>query len=143
MKITTLRGKNVALTGFGSRPRQELIQLIKQKGGRVSGNWGRVTSATDILVRGDPHVSWKHGTFGKKEARAAELIRKGSSVCVILASDLEKLLQGRAVTEFSPVGGFDVAALRAQTEAIRLDERRITNQRLEQGKLRQLHLGQA
>jgi hypothetical protein len=139
-RIKTLHGLTVSLTGFCSRPRYELVQLIRRKHGRVIGDAARVTTGTDILVRGHSQ-NWKHGTFGKKEARAAELIRKGSKLCVILSEDLERLLQDRPVSEFSPVAGYDVSLLRAQADAADLDQSRLTNQRLEQGKLRALHLG--
>ncbi len=139
-RIKTLRGLNIALTGVCSRPRSELTQLIRRKGGRVMGDVARVTAETDILVRGYAQ-NWKHGTFGRKEARAADLIREGSNLSVILSDDLERLLEGRAVSEFSPVAGYNVSLLRAQVDAADLDQSRITNQRLEQGKLRELHLG--
>ena len=139
-RIKQLRGLNVALTGICSRPRSELTQLIRRKGGRVMGEVARVTADTDILVRGYSK-NWKHGTYGKKEARAAALIREGSSLAIILSEDLERLLKGHAVSEVSPVAGNDVALLRAQADAADLDQSRVTNQRLEQGKLRELHLG--
>lgn len=139
-RIKKLRGLNIALTGACSRPRSELVQSIKHKGGRVSGDVARVTAHTNILVRGQSS-NWKHGTFGRKEARAAKLIREGASLSVILSEDLERLLAGHAVSEFSPVAGNNVSRLRAQADATVLDRSRVTNQRLEQGKLRQIHLG--
>jgi len=139
-RIKQLRGLNIALTGICSRPRHELKQLVTRKGGRVSGDVARISAHTNILVRGQSK-NWKYGTFGRKEARAADLIREGANLSVILSEDLERLLTGRAVSEFSPVAGQNVSLLRAQADATELDQSRVTNQRLEQGKLRQLHLG--
>lgn len=145
-RVKTLRGCTIALTGFCTRPRAELIKLIKQSGGHVIDSRARITKNTDILVRGVSAI-WKHGTYGRKEARAAELIRNGYDLSVILDDDLERLFKGRTVYEFSPIAGKNVQVLRDEAEArkklkkpVQLDKLRITNQRTEQGMLRVLHL---
>ena len=110
-RIKSLRGLHVALTGTCSRPRSALTQQILRCGGRIAGERAGVTERTNLLVRG-ASPTWKHGLFGGKEARAANLIRSGSDLAVILSEDLDRLLEGSAVTEYPYVAGFDVEALR-------------------------------
>ena len=141
-RIRSLRGLTIALTGRCSWPRSELAARIKKKGGKVTSDSARVTQNTDILVRGQSD-QWKHGTFGKKEARAAELIREGSRLALILSEDLDRLLAGQLVKEYEYVAGHKVTVLRveSQADAFPLDKQGSTNVRLEQGTLRLLHLG--
>jgi hypothetical protein len=143
-RIRTLRGLRVALTGRCSTSRSDLTYEIESRGGKVSGVSARVTEDTDLLVRGASPL-WKHGSFGKKEARAAELIRSGSTLAIILAEDLDRLLEGHTVTEFPYVAGFEVNDLRSDSALERLgplDAAAIVNRRLEQARLRRLHFGE-
>ena len=152
-RIKSLRSLHVALTGTCSRSRSVLTQQIIRRGGKVTGEQADVTRRTNLLVRG-ASPSWKHGLFGNKEALAANLIRSGSDLAVILAEDLDRLLEGRAVLEYPYVAGFDVEALRTDATvaglppaATRFPQRRpvdaltVSSRRLEQARLRQLHFG--
>jgi hypothetical protein len=145
-RIESLRGRTVALTGKGSKNRDELVRRIKKKGGIVRHDKTSVTQDTNILVRGTSEA-WKHGSYGRKEERAAELIRGGSDLALLLSDGLDKLLQGRAAQECTYVAGHEVAVLRAEAKAeaearkLPLDAVGTTNVRLEQGALRVHHLG--
>jgi hypothetical protein len=145
-RIDTLRGKQVALTGRCSRSRAELADLIEEKGGAISSERGSVKLDTDILVRGQSG-NWSHGTFGKKEVRAARLIRQGGPLRVILSEDLERLFDGHPVEELPYVAGHEVDTLRAEAkvkaEAARgraLEAIGTATVRLEQPALRVFHL---
>src|SRR5687768_9292328 len=111
-EIQSLRGLTVALTGRGSESRRALTRLIREKGGKVVRYPTRVTGNTDILVRGQSDL-WKYGTFGRKEAKAAELVRGGSQLSLILSEDLDRLLAGRPVEEYPYVAGQHIATLHA------------------------------
>jgi hypothetical protein len=146
-RIRSLQGLQIALTGKCSRPRWEIAQLIKRKGGKLTGDRAPVTKNTHILVRGGSPL-WKHGDFGNKEEKAADLIRSGAHLAVILSDDLDRLLCGKSVNEVQFVGGFDVDDLRAEAELSSqllvsgsLDATTLSSRRIEQAQLRHLHFG--
>jgi hypothetical protein len=146
-RIHSLKGLEIALTGNCGLKRHELTRLIKRKGGKVTGYPTIVTKNTDILVRGSSPF-WKHGDFGTKEKKAAELISLNHPISVILSEDLDRLLNGQSVKEIQFVAGNDVDLLRAEAElqsfnatSENLDLPIISSRRLEQARLRQLHFG--
>lgn len=146
-RIRDLRGRRVAITGNCSIPRAELIQRIKRHGGCVSGERAEISNQTNILVRGASPF-WKHGSFGTKEERAADLIRAGFDLSVILSEDLDRLLRGKTVIEQRYIAGSDVDELRADAVLAKqfadlgaLDAPAIVWRRLEQAHLRHLHFG--
>jgi hypothetical protein len=154
-RIKSLRGIHVALTGTCSLPRAELSRQIAKRGGKISGKRAWVDSSTQLLVRGKS-PSWKHGSFGTKEAQAAKLIRSGSDLAVILSADLEQLLEGHSVWEYPFIAGVEVEELRneAELEDLRsgntaarrrfrgpLDATTTISRRLEQAALREHHFG--
>ena len=101
-RVKTIRELNVALTGScgiggGLMPRSELKELIAHKGGRIKGERARVTEETDILVRGNS-PTWKHSTYERTDARAAEFIRNGAALSVILAPKGRCLVRNRLMS---------------------------------------------
>ena len=142
-RISTLRGKVVAITGTGESPgsRRDLISDIKRCGGRLTAD-GNVTRATEILVRGESPF-WKHGNHGTKEEKAASLIRKGADLSMILSQDLRRLCAGKAVLESAIVAGVPVNQLRmeASYNGLALDVRGVAVRRGEQSSMRRVVIG--
>lgn len=149
-RVKLARNVVVALTGICGEPRFVLIEKIAKRGGIVSDDKGRVTFDTEILVRG-VSSQWKHGLYGTKEEKAFDLIRDGSPLSIVLAEDLPRLLQGKAVREYPFVAGYEVDLLRVEGEAGRrktsgssaptmpkgkLDKKTVVTSRQEQGFLR-------
>jgi len=60
-RITSLRGKRIAFTGFLSRPRSEAIAAAKKAGAVVQSKPGQLT---DVLVRGKPNKLQIAGNVG-------------------------------------------------------------------------------
>jgi hypothetical protein len=91
--LTTLAGESVAFTGRAWRPRFELQRIVRRTGGTTTPR-GDVTADTTVLVRG-ACATWKYGDYGRKERRAASLVRRGHSVAVVHDFEFRRLLEER------------------------------------------------
>jgi hypothetical protein len=87
--LRKIKGEHVAFTGRAWLSRQQLQKVVGRKGGIPTSH---VTAATTVLVRGDSSV-WAFGDYGTKELKAAQLIRKGASISLILDSEFRKLME--------------------------------------------------
>ena len=92
-RLTSLRGRHVALTGNCGQPRPELVRAIRRMGGSATDS-GAVTSNTTVFVRGESD-NFKFGEYGAKEARIASLIRGGSEIAVVTSYQFERFLRTR------------------------------------------------
>ncbi|MGH9615102.1 MAG: hypothetical protein ACRD28_00065 [Acidobacteriaceae bacterium] len=90
--------------------RKDLCKEVERQGGKTSG--GSLSSRSTILVRG----RWQENEAGKKERRAAEMIRHGSGISVVAAEEFQKLLErGRPAKVMDRVAGEPVEWLRGST----------------------------
>ena len=80
-RVSSLKGKGVAFTGFLSRPRADAIKAARRAGATVQSKPGRTT---DILVRGKPNALQVAGAdAGTKLMEVRRLAAKGHRVTVI------------------------------------------------------------
>lgn len=155
-RLRSIRGYNIALTGICSRPRTELVRLVKQRGGIITSK-ARVTSEPTILVRGTSK-RWFFGGHGMKESSLAWHIRDGLRGHLVYADAFEAFLsRGTPMPTAEFIAGEEVASLKEAYRAgdgetygglIRPQQRvapgeRVveTRQRTEQARLRTLLLG--
>jgi hypothetical protein len=106
---------------------------------------GHVTGDTTVLVRGDSSV-WAFGDYGTKELKAAQLIRQGASISLVLDSEFRKLVdEGRPARVGDRIAGEPVEWLapptlrqfeRAASIKGPLDREHTVLGRVEQGYLR-------
>jgi hypothetical protein len=134
---------------------------VRRAGGRI-GDKGEFKNTADVLVRG-ASSKWKYGTYGKKEERAAECVRKGSRLSVILVDDFLPLIRrGKPAPLYGLLAGEPIESLQAVAlvEGVqratdpgslltdkgltgRLDRLGISRGRREQALLRAIHIGRA
>lgn len=111
--LRKIRGEHVAFTGRAWLSRQQLQKIVRRKGGIPTS---RVTAATTVLVRGDSSV-WAFGDYGTKELKAAQLIRKGASISLILDSEFCNLAEkGRPARAADRIAGDPVEWLATPTK---------------------------
>ena len=80
-RITSLKGKSVAFTGFLDRPRADAIAAAKKAGATVQT---KLSSITDVLVRGRPNAQQIAGKdAGSKLIEVRRLAAQGHKVTVI------------------------------------------------------------
>ena len=91
MKITSIRGRHIALTGKAWITRADLIAQIRRRGGILTPS-ATVNARTNILVRGES-VQWLQPDFGKKEKQLADVIRNGGNAVLIHDFEFQKLLE--------------------------------------------------
>ena len=142
--IRTLVEECVAFTGRAWRPRSEIRSLVRRMGGSTTPRYA-VTDETTILVRGNCSV-WKYGDFGKKEQRAADLLKRGHSVALVHDFEFRKLVEDLRIARVSDsVAGQPLEWLREPTKRQferaanitgPLDREHSANGRAEQGFLR-------
>ncbi len=114
-QIRNLEGQCVAFTGRTWKPRFELQRIVRRVGGRTTPRFA-VTDQTTILVRGSCAV-WKYGDYGRKEKRAAELIRRGHPIAVMHELEFQKLVDHhRPACVSDHVGGQPIEWLRSATK---------------------------
>lgn len=90
--VTTLSGKQVVFTGRLSMPRREAERLVSRAGGNVSG---RVTTRTDVLVRGLDAPGWIADRQGRKLIDAVRIHERGGGIRVINEAQFRRLVQRR------------------------------------------------
>lgn len=149
--LNTLLGEVVAFTGRAWKPRSELRKLVHRLGGSVTPRSG-VTDETTVLVRGNCAV-WKFGDYGRKEQRAAQLLRTGHRIAVVHDFELRKLVErGRPARVNDRISGQPVDWLKPPTArqfeiaasfSGPLDREFTTHGRVEQSYLRQRLFGEA
>ena len=88
--LTSVAGHSIGVTGRTWCTQAELLQRARRLGGK--GN-GRVTEDTTVLVRGRSGL-WAYGDYGRKEKRAADLVRRGHTISVVHDSEFRNLLDG-------------------------------------------------
>jgi hypothetical protein len=89
--LKSIHGLSVAITGTCWKRQAKLASLIRKKGGSLAANYA-VKSSTDVLVRGKSEF-WKHKTYGRKEAKAAQIIQNGNRLLVIPDDEFRKLIE--------------------------------------------------
>jgi len=156
--LKSLKGFHVAMTGTCSRPRAELVRLIKRKGGRTTDK-ARVPDEPTILVRGHSKT-WLFGDHGIKELRLALNIQDGIPSHLVYADAFEDFLtRGTPMPVAEVIAGEDVDSLEAEawssdgrdfsdilpskperTDVRAGDRATIARQRTEQARLRSLLL---
>lgn len=142
--LRSIVGLSVTITGKCWITRNELTRRIRQRGGRITPN-NTVTNSTDVLVRG-VSAQWKYNTYGRKEARAAQLMRDGQSIAVVHDHEFQKLIEENKPAQIEntiagqPMEWLDVPPKRVFENITKirgaLDREYTTNGRLEQGYLR-------
>lgn len=88
-RLISIAGENIAFTGKAWLRRTELQRMVSRLGGTPTPK-GAVTKATTVLVRGE---SWAVREYGKKERKAAELVRKGSRIALVHEVEFRKLIE--------------------------------------------------
>src|ERR1017187_3001014 len=88
--LTSVAGHSIGVTGRTWCTQDELLPSARRLGGK--GN-GRVTEDTTVLVRGRSGL-WAYGDYGRKEKRAADLVRRGHTISVVHDSEFRNLLDG-------------------------------------------------
>lgn len=91
----TLRGSEVAFTGYLSRLRAVVAKDVVRRGGVFSVS---VSHYTTILVQGFPNAAYKYDTIGVKLDTVQRLRRAGYPIAVIREAELETLIAGRHLT---------------------------------------------
>lgn len=93
-RVTSLRGKHIAFTGFLSRPRSEAIAAAKKAGAVVQSKPGQLT---DVLVRGKPNTLQIAGQVGgTKIMEIRRLAALGHPVKVIGDGQFWRLVESRS-----------------------------------------------
>ena len=90
--VSSLRGKLVVFTGPLSIPREQATDWVQRMGGRVAS---KVTSATDVLVRGLDSSVWIAGDQGMKLLAAARLQERGKAIRIINERQFRRLIAPR------------------------------------------------
>ena len=144
--LKSIRGLSVTITGQCWISQKDLAYRIRRQGGRVTTN-NTVTYSTEILVRG-ASGQWKYKTHGRKEAKAAQLIRQGQSIKIVPADELRKLIEtGKPAQLADTVAGQPLEWLKPPSKQVfeeitkisgGLDREYTVNGRREQGYLRAL-----
>ena len=110
--LNTLVNQVVAFTGRAWKPRPELRKLVRRLGASVTPR-SDVTDQTTVLVRGNCAV-WRFGDYGRKELRAAQLLRKGRRIVVVHDFEFRKLVEnGRPARASDRISGQPVEWLKA------------------------------
>lgn len=94
-RALTLRGSEVALTGYLSRLRTVVAKDVERRGGIFSTT---VSRYTNILVQGFPNAAYKYDTIGIKLDTVQQLRWAGYPIAVIREPELEALLAGHRLT---------------------------------------------
>ena len=149
--LNTLVNQVVAFTGRAWKPRPELRKLVRRLGASVTPR-SDVTDQTTVLVRGNCAV-WRFGDYGRKELRAAQLLRKGRRIVVVHDFEFRKLVEnGRPARASDRISGQPVEWLKApnvrQFENVAvlsgpLNRESTAHGRVEQGYLRRRLFGEA
>ena len=93
-RVSSLKGKHLAFTGFLSRPRSEAIAAAKKAGAIVQS---KPSKATDLLVRGQPNAQQIAGKdAGSKLIEVRRLAELGHKVTVIGERQFWRVAQSRA-----------------------------------------------
>lgn len=142
--LSKISGEQVAFTGKAWLKRSDLQKIVRRLGGCPTTD-GDVTTETTVLVRGQSE-SWKYGDHGKKERRAAELIRAGQRIVLVHDFKFQKLAEsGRKARLLDRVAGMPVdwltdpgETLFAKAASIKgpLDRQHSASGRVEQSYLR-------
>ena len=145
--LTSVEGKSVAFTGWLSWNTQKELQRAIIRLRATPTTRGRVSSGTDVLVRGNSSM-WSHDDYGNKEQRAAELIRSGKNLVVVSDSEFRNLVEHTGWARISDVvAGQPIEWLRSPSQVEfqkvasiegPLDRQYTARGRTEQGYLRRL-----
>jgi hypothetical protein len=112
--LRTIAGQFVALTGRAWIGRLELRRKVLRAGGRTTPRDDVSPDAT-VLVKGTCPV-WKYGDYGRKEQRAANLVRSGHLIAVVHDFEFRKVLEQRRPARVNDrIAGQPVEWLRTAT----------------------------
>src|ERR1051326_8177650 len=149
--VRTIAGQGIALAGWVWCGQEELQRRIRRYRG-IPTHKGHVTLDTTVLVRGTSPV-WAKGDHGRKEQRAAKLMRRGQRILIVDDAEFRKLMEGRGWARVSDrVAGQPIewiqnisekAFKRAAAVKGSLDREHSTTGRVEQGYLRRSLFGAA